>query len=113
MLIFETDDQCIWAQENDDQSLTLGVKRRSQTRTSRGTLTFIEGAQVCGTCTYIHRAIIAQAETHILGPEERRSAFHARGEEESGSADEDINWNVNVYNEGSGTCRLCLTNYGK
>lgn len=65
---FETDDRCIQPQQNDDQSLTLGVKRTLRMKMSRGTLTFIEEAQVCGVCTYIHRAMIAQAETHILGP---------------------------------------------
>lgn len=35
-----------------------------------------------------------------LAPGERRSILDARGEEET--ADEDVTWNVNVYNEGSG-----------
>jgi hypothetical protein len=46
--------------------------------------------------------MIAQAETHILAPAERRSVLDARGEEET--ADEDVTWNVNVYEEGS--CKL-------
>lgn len=48
--------------------------------------------------------MIAQAETHILALAERRSVLDARDEEET--ADEDVTWNVNVYAEDSGTCRL-------
>lgn len=37
-------------------------------------------------------------------PAERRSFLDARGEEET--ADEDVTWNVNVYPDGTGMCRL-------
>lgn len=79
--------------------MTLGVKRRLQTKMSRGTLKSTERAQVCGTA---NRAKIAQAETLILGSIEHRSVLDARGEEEI--ADEDVTWNVNVYDESSCMC---------
>lgn len=79
------------AQESEDRSLMLGVKRRLQTKMSRGTLTTIQVAQVC---RIANRAKIAQSETLILGPIGSRSVLDARSEEKT--AGEDVTWSANV-----------------